>query len=82
MAKTIHKFRCKLLKNMGANDYIIEGLVEQMENDPLIYAYSTDPEGRNFMKWALLENIRRLQSFYDKITEIEKEYKLPLENED
>jgi hypothetical protein len=81
-AKALHKTIARLEHNMGYNNGTVESLLLFMQNDPTIFVFSQHPENRNFLKWALQENIDRNQEFLQKITELEKEYNLPTENID
>jgi len=78
--KMLHKAICSMLKNIGYNNELIDNVVEFIGNEPQIFVYGRDPENRNFLKWAIKENMKRNQKFLDMISQIETEHKLPLEN--
>ena len=80
----MHKLLCRIHKNMGDNNQSIDFLLEQLskEPNPLVYALSSEIEGRKFLKWALKESIRRNQALIDRITEIETANNLPTEYTD
>ena len=45
---------------------------------PLVYALSSEIEGKRFLKLALNENIKRNKALIEKITEIETKHNLLL----
>lgn len=82
LAKMLHKSLVSLHKNIGYNNGLIENTIVFIKNEPMIFAFSQDPENRNFLKWALNENIKHNQQLLDTIAEIETEYELPTEHPD
>ena len=81
--KLLSRIHDKISDNNQSIDFLLEQLNGEPENShPIIYALADEIEGRKFLKWALRENSKRNQALIDKITEIEKTYKLPLEHTD
>jgi|GEM_PF-2777624 len=78
-AKIMHKWSCKIFRNLGENKEMMAWLFECMTKEPELFAYTTDPENRNFMKWALQDSMKTIKAYHDKIVAIEKKYKLPTE---
>ncbi|MCL2570334.1 MAG: hypothetical protein FWE16_03955 [Firmicutes bacterium] len=80
LAKILHKAICEMLGNMGSNNTIIESIVEFMKNEPSVFAFSRDAENRNFLKWAISENIKQNKLLLKQICKVEKKFNLPLEH--
>ena len=52
---------------------------EFMQNEPMVFAFSQSPENRNFLKWAIDENIKYSKMMLKQIAKLEKKYDLPTE---
>jgi hypothetical protein len=82
IAKGDEKNTSNLLFNCGQNNAIIETYILYLEKYAHIFADVHNAESRNFIKWALSENIKKTQTLLDKITATEKALNLPLEIDD
>ena len=78
--KMLHKAFCDMLENIGYNNELIENICVFVKNEPQVFATGRDPENRNFLKWALNENIKRNKQLLSQISRTEKKLNLPLEN--
>ena len=79
-AKMLHNSLVKFQNNIGYNNGLIENMVEFMQDEPMIFGFSQTPENRNFLKWAIDENIKYNKLLLKHIAKIEKDLDLPTEN--
>jgi hypothetical protein len=74
------KFTSEYLYNCGENSELMKALTAFMDKYPILFADNHSAESRKFIKWVLQKQIEQTQSFIDRITQIEKEYNLPLDS--
>ena len=55
-------------------------MIDFMQSEPMIFAFSQTPENRNFLKWAIDENIKYSKMLLKEIAKLEKKFDLPTEN--
>ncbi|MDR2046512.1 MAG: hypothetical protein LBP79_01175 [Clostridiales bacterium] len=80
--KNERKITSDFLFNLGENSTYTETLEMYIEKYAPLFTENHDAESRKFIKWVLNDGIAKLQSLHDKITELEKKYNLPTENDD